>query len=263
MTAPLLGSLQRFDFLELVCCLLWRARLFSATGRKRWTSRCLSNILKSHGCDLNSDISDSRPMLNKKKCFEAKYWQRISRFAEISMCCKLVTWDSRALQELPPLAHLWTSRGERLRLWQCRLIWEALFLPRKQNTRGQNGELVWPPQHDSPGSWQGGAEPRIRAPPLHKYSRGRGSSGELTRSFHPREAHFRGMWLFPHRDRSLPPALRGRAEPWMDRRVPPDPFVWFWSCVSVHIASPTPDTAVGRSGRVSTHTALGYNPNTG
>lgn len=40
----------------------------------------------------------------------------------------------------------------------------GLFLPQKLNTRGQNGWLVWPPLHDSPGSWQGGREPRISAP---------------------------------------------------------------------------------------------------
>lgn len=38
--------------------------------------------------------------------------------------------------------------------------------------------------------------------PLHKYRQGRGSSGELTQSFHPAEAHFRGMQLFLHLDRS-------------------------------------------------------------
>lgn len=68
--------------------------------------------------------------------------------------------------------------------------------------------------------------------------------------------------VFPQLDRSPPWALCGWAEPRIARHVPSDRFVLFWCCISAHIASSGPDTAVGRSGRVSTHMVLRYNANT-
>lgn len=184
---------------------------------------------------------------------------------ELNICWSInalqtLTWDSSALQERPPMAHLWNSRGERLLLWQCRLIWGSLFTPIAKHQRAESwvwlATLTWLPR-----ILAGRQRTQDQGSPLHKYRRGRGSSGELTQGFHPREAHFRGMWLFPHLDMSPPWALCGCAEPWIDRHVPSDPFVLFWSCIFVHIASPGPDTAVGRSSWVNTHTVFCYNPN--
>lgn len=67
----------------------------------------------------------------------------------------------------------------------------GLSLPQKQNTQGQNGGLVWPPLQDSPGSWQGGREPRIRAPPA-QIQRGRGSSKELSQRLSSQRNSFQG-----------------------------------------------------------------------
>lgn len=138
---------------------------------------------------------------------------------------------------------------------------EGLYLPQSKTPEGRIAGLS---DHTNLAPQNPGREAENPGSglPLHKYRRGRGSSGELTQGFHPREAHFRGMWLFPHLDRSPPLALCGCAEPWIDRHVPSDPFVLFWSCVSVRITLPGPDIAVGRSGWVSTHMVFCYNPNT-
>lgn len=64
---------------------------------------------------------------------------------------------------------------------------EGLSLPQKQNTRGQNGGLVWPPLHDSPGSWQGGREPRIRAPPCTNTDGVVGHLGSSHKAFIPKK----------------------------------------------------------------------------
>lgn len=161
---------------------------------------------------------------------------------------------------------LW-STSETTRGWKVTAVTvpahlRVSLLPQKQNTRGQNVGLVWPPQPESPGSRQGGREPRIRALLLlHKYRRGRGSCGELTQGFHPVEAHFRGMWLFLHLDRSPGWALCGGDEPRIDRLVLSDAFVLLWPCASVRSTLRGPDTAVGRSGRIKPHMAFSYNPN--
>lgn len=172
-----------------------------------------------------------------------------------------LTRDSTALQGQPPIAHLWNSWGERLLLWQCRLIWGALFTPKAKHRRAEWRACLATPTR-LPRILAGRQRTQDQGSPLHKYRRGRGSSGELTWGFHPREAHFRGMWLFPHLDRSPSWALCGWTEPWIDRHVPSDRFVLFWCCVSVLIALLGPDTAVGRSGWVSTHMVFCYNQNT-
>lgn len=81
---------------------------------------------------------------------------------------------------------------------------ESRSLPQKQNTAGQSGGLVWPPPTQLPGSPAGRQRARDQGSPLHKYRWGRGSAGELTRGFHPREAHFRGMWLLLYLDTKPP-----------------------------------------------------------
>lgn len=228
---------------------------------KMWTSCCLYNTLESHDCDLNSDIYDFQPILKPQTVLWSK-----TLTIDLNICWNIsmlqtLTWDSTALQEPPPMGHLWNSWGERLPLWQCRLIWGSLFTPKAKHPRAEWWACLATPTR-LPRILAGRQRTQDQGSPLHKYRRGRGSSGELIQGFHPREAHFRGMRLFPHLDRSPAWALCGCAEPWIDRHVPSDPFVLFWSCISVHIPSPGPDTAVGRSGWVSTHMVFCYKPNT-
>lgn len=179
-------------------------------------------------------------------CYEAKHLQQILRSTIFSVHCTIrygIVQHSRN-------GLLWPttdSYGERLVLWQCRLIWGVLFSPKAKHRRAEwKACLANLTRH--PRILAGRKRTQDQGSPLHKYRRGHGSSGELTQSFHPREAHFRGMWHFPHLDRSPPWALWGYAEPWIERHGPSDPFVLFWSCISVYIALPGPDTAVGRSG---------------
>lgn len=121
---------------------------------------------------------------------------------------EIPTWDSTALQERPPMAHLWNSWGERLLLWQCLLIWGALFTPKAKHPGAEWWACLATPTR-LPRILAGRQRAQDQGSPLHKYRRGRGSSGELTQGFHPKEAHFRGMCLFLHLHRSPPWALCG------------------------------------------------------
>ena len=81
---------------------------------------------------------------------------------------------------------------------------ERLSLPQKQNTRGQNGGLVWPPQHDSPGSWQGGREARIRAPPCTNTDGVVGHQGSSHEAFIPEKLISGECGSFPIEIGALP-----------------------------------------------------------
>lgn len=97
-------------------------------------------MLKSHACDLNSDsiLTTFQAIL---KC--QKFWSITVKkdlnfysffFFFLNVCVlQILTWDSAVLQDRPPMAHLWNSRGERLLLWQCLLIWGALFTPKAKH----------------------------------------------------------------------------------------------------------------------------------
>lgn len=102
-----------------------------------WTSRCPRNMLKSHACDLNSDTNDFQPILKSQTVFWSKTLTTDLKICWNISVLQTLTWDSTVLQERPPMAHLWNSWGERLLLWQCRLIWEALFTPKSKTPEGR------------------------------------------------------------------------------------------------------------------------------
>lgn len=135
---------------------------------------------------------------------------------------------------------------------------EGLSLPPKQNSRGAErlASLATPTR--LPGILAGSRGARDQgSPPLDKYRRGRGSSEEFAQSFHPREAHFRGMCLPLHLHRSPRRTLGGWAQARIARH---QRFVVFSAAVS--LCSSLPRTAAGwhcgkiRTGstRVHTHT---------
>lgn len=121
-------------------------------------------------------------------------------------------------------------------------------LPQKQNTQGQNGGLVWPPLQDSPGSWQGGREPRIRAPPAQIQTGSWVISGALTKAFIPKKLISRECVSFPIHRGALSQYSAAKLSPGSTDKFPQHGLFCFAA------ASLSTDAAVGRSGRVSTHT---------
>lgn len=89
------------------------------------------------------------------------------------------------------MTQLSNSWGERWLLWHCRLIWGGSLYPKSKTPRGRmvglSGHPCQTPQDpgreaESPGSGL----------PLHKYSRGRGSSKELSQRLSSQRSSFQG-----------------------------------------------------------------------
>lgn len=168
-------------------------------------------VLKSHGCDLNSDTMHMTFSSNSKvsnSVLKHNSDKKILRFKKMYVCRKF--WHGIALRcrNGPPMAHLWNSWGERLLLWQCLFIWGALFTPKAKHPGAEWWACLATPRR-LPRIMAGRQRTLDQDSPLHKYRQGRGSSGELTQGFHPKEAHFRGMCPFLPLHRSPPSALCG------------------------------------------------------
>lgn len=78
-----------------------------------------------------------RPILKSQTVFWSK-----TLTTDLKVCWNIsvlqtLTRDSIVHEEQPPMAHLWNSWGERLLLWQCRLIWGSLFTPKAKHPRAE------------------------------------------------------------------------------------------------------------------------------
>lgn len=111
----------------------------------------------------------------------------------------------------------------------------GLSLPQKQNTQGQNGGLVWPPLQDSPGSWQGGRESRIRAPPAKIQTGSWVIWGALTKAFIPKKLISRECVSFSVHRGALTQCSAAKLNPGsVDPGVSSTRFVFFRCCISAH-----------------------------
>lgn len=179
-------------------------------------------MLKSHDSDLNSDTYDFQPILKYQTVSWSKTLTTDFQIQDLlKYQCVANSWHGIAQRSRN--SRLWpTSETPGVKGYCCDSAGSSkgFSLPQKQNTQRAEWWACQATPTQFPRILAGRQRTQDQGSPLHKYRRGRGSSGELTQGFHPGEAHFRGMWLFPHLDRTLPWALCGCAEPWINRHVP-------------------------------------------
>ena len=138
----------------------------------------------------------------------------------------------------PPWAHRRSSWGERSAQWQWLLLWEFAPAPATKTPEGRAaGQSATPPPPPGPLPWNlaGREGAQDQGLPLHKHRQGRGSSEELTQSFHPREAHFRGMQplLYLDRGSSMGPCV-AVLNPGSPGLFPSDPLLFSLGPLHLH-----------------------------
>lgn len=154
------------------------------------------------------------------------------------------------------MTQLQNSWGERSLLWHCRLIWGGSLYRKSKTPRGRMVGLSGHP-YKTPQDPGREAESPGSGLPLQKYRRGRGSSRELSQRLSSQRNSFQGnVSLSPSTEE---PSLSAPWQSWtLDLSIQgfPQHGLFFFAAASLRT-----DAAVGRSGRVSTHTVSCYNPN--